>query len=532
MLCANEYDKVTKHLINFSFFSPQESSKQPSQVSSRSSFLFPQNMEALSGFYARCPRGQQHYIEYGVDESFFAVKERVARSVGVAVSSVELRVDDVLLGDEDSEDLATADSGVVPFCVVDVACGRAKAREALEDLGVILSPRSLAESAQRGRLQVLKLLVASGIEPTKATSALGATPLFSAIASGQIQTADYLLTLRGSADESTALGETPLMEACKVASYNAVQLLLKHGADPTKCDAYFVTPFGHLIQSIKGTVASILDPSERNQRHKNAAAFFAETLSIAEELSRREDFLDVISESALKRRKVLGGDAEPRPGALLMLSEISATLKQRSSHQTQIRRHIGSRPPPRMMPGSPSKNLGAAAQRSATVFLKSFQAVLRDKARTMLSGANKRSLHAAVCIGSRKDVLLNVLCGVDVNTVSSLGETPLCIAVRRRDLMMTEMLVNVLGADPSLPDVEGISPLMHAAQTGCTWLVNFLLLQTPSLKHCDRHGANLHDHAMAGGSENIVAIVNKACGKSGRWCPTEEGFEEVTGESF
>ena len=134
-------------------------------------------------------------------------------------------------------------------------------------------------------------------------------------------------------------------------------------------------------------------------------------------------------------------------------------------------------------PASPPSSAAPAEHAFATRFCQPFMALLRRGAEAALDGCCEGSRRGGPAPGSRKGVaaaahageaaavylhvLLAVLGGAArgaaASARNSFGEPALCVACRRGHGATAAMLAGPCGADVNEADVEGLTPLMHAA---------------------------------------------------------------------
>lgn len=146
-------------------------------------------------------------------------------------------------------------------------------------------------------------------------------------------------------------------------------------------------------------------------------------------------------------------------------------------------------------------NLTGTGTRSAL-----FEAAMHGHARIVQALLRVGAHVEAVTLGSRVRSFPVYTSGlVDVE-----GVTPLIAAAEGGHVQVVRMLVDA-GADVNRADGGGFTPLMGAARTGHVGLVKFLLERGANLEAVDASGKNARTHAVEFTHRNdIVAILLKA----------------------
>ena len=93
--------------------------------------------------------------------------------------------------------------------------------------------------------------------------------------------------------------------------------------------------------------------------------------------------------------------------------------------------------------------------------------------------------------------------GVDLNTINSLGETPLHIAVWENNLELSQMLITE-GADIEPVDLKGQTPLIAATYNENIPIVELLLLNGARSGHHLPHFYIAHQEKRSDGKYNVI----------------------------
>ena len=94
----------------------------------------------------------------------------------------------------------------------------------------------------------------------------------------------------------------------------------------------------------------------------------------------------------------------------------------------------------------------------------------------------------------------------DINSRDDFGETRLFSAVSDEDFKLALSLLKK-GADPDIPENNGITPLMDAASAGNMKLVKLLLDHQADPYRLDHSGSNAIDYAIAQDEDDVVELL-------------------------
>ena len=116
-------------------------------------------------------------------------------------------------------------------------------------------------------------------------------------------------------------------------------------------------------------------------------------------------------------------------------------------------------------------------------------------------------LHAAAQCSDTAFVALALNAGVPVNSVNSIGETPLAVALFFEDMDVLRQLIRA-GADVNVRDNNEFTPLWRAITTGSAAAISLLLENGARTDIPNKSTGNYPLHlAVLGGDKNIVAAL-------------------------
>lgn len=130
---------------------------------------------------------------------------------------------------------------------------------------------ALMYAAEKGNMQIMKMLVAAGAE-VNTTGFNGATPLFHAILSNDFQATKYLLEQGADPNVKDDFGVTPLLYTAATNQYQSADLLLFYHADPDVRDAEGNDPLMTAVTFENLETSDVLlqnglDPDTRDHRN-------------------------------------------------------------------------------------------------------------------------------------------------------------------------------------------------------------------------------------------------------------------------
>lgn len=109
----------------------------------------------------------------------------------------------------------------------------------------------------------------------------------------------------------------------------------------------------------------------------------------------------------------------------------------------------------------------------------------------------------------RLNNFFNSLTGNNINKKNPQGETRLYIAAREGNKADVRRLLHE-GADPNIPDANGLYPLHQAAYWGETEIVDLLLKAGANVNADNGRGwTPLHSAALAGGMKSRKNVIDK-----------------------
>jgi ankyrin repeat protein len=125
-----------------------------------------------------------------------------------------------------------------------------------------------------------------------------------------------------------------------------------------------------------------------------------------------------------------------------------------------------------------------------------------------LRGTNISSLYQAVVGNRHQSVVVLIEGGADVNLASSMGATPLRVAVERRYVDLVKLLIANKKTDINFADKEGCTPVFAASEKGYSDVLTLLLKQGASVKLNKEGGVTpLHAAAYHGQAEAAKLLI-------------------------
>lgn len=121
--------------------------------------------------------------------------------------------------------------------------------------------------------------------------------------------------------------------------------------------------------------------------------------------------------------------------------------------------------------------------------------------------AGYRPLHAAAEKGHADVVKYLLINGADANPRSKQAETPLWVAARSHDDATVAEILAEHRAEVDAVDVQGVSPLIVAAETGHPAMVRFLLSKGALVERRSHDGRTALHHAAENGHEDVVEAL-------------------------
>ena len=314
-------------------------------------------------------------------------------------------------------------------------------------------------AAERDDLESADLLIRAGAN-VKAANRYGVTPLAVACVNGNAALIEKLLQAGADPNSASPEGETALMIAARTGKVEAVKMLLAHGANV------------HAKESWRGTTALMWAASENNAAviqalvetgadiHARAGNGFTPLMFAA-----RDGAIDAVRTLLAARANV--NDALPDGTSTLVLAiinanyELAAVLLDNGANPNiadprgsalhalaWVRRPGYANQPPRV----PTGNLDSL-----------------ELAKALLAhGANPNVRIAWKEIKFDRNagaVKLPPNIAVGRNWISFNGATPFYLATKHCDVALMRVLA-AGGADPLLPTVQNVTPLMAAAGLG------------------------------------------------------------------
>ena len=319
-------------------------------------------------------------------------------------------------------------------------------------------------AAARNDLAIARALIGAGADVT-AASRYGVTPLQVACLNGNAPIVELLLKSGADAKASTPAGETALMTASRTGVADAVNLLLAHGADPNVKESLrgqtalmWAAGEGH-SDAIKALLERGADLKARSNAGWTPFLFAVRDghVDAAQTLLHAgadvNDALPVNTGGSRRRPEgAPGGADDPRGLSALHLAvasrhyELAAILLDKGADPnaagpgwTALHHLTWVRKPGQGTNGPPPRGSGHT---DSTELI----------GRLAKAGAN---LNARV---TRRPT-------AGTTALNFVGGTPFFLAARTADVEMMRLLV-ALGADPTLPNDDGTTPLMAAAGAG------------------------------------------------------------------
>jgi ankyrin repeat protein len=329
-------------------------------------------------------------------------------------------------------------------------------------------------AAQSDEVEAAALLIGAGANP-KALTRYGVAPLALACHNGSPRMIDVLLRAGADVNAASPEGETALMIAARVGKVDALKLLLEHGADVNAQESWkkqsalmWAAGEGH-TQAIAALLASGANLQARSKAGFTPLLFAVRNghLEAAKLLvDRGAQPNDRVENAGPTQdrygRKQTAADATTSALGMAVINayyELAAMLLDRGAdpnvadprgsvlHALAFMRRPGSGNPP-----LPTGNLDTL-----------------DLARSLLAhGANPNARIAWKEIAFDRDLAATKLppnIPVGRNFLSFVGASPFYLAAKHGDVALMRLLVEH-GADPKLPTVQGVTPLMAAAGLG------------------------------------------------------------------
>ena len=312
----------------------------------------------------------------------------------------------------------------------------------------------------------MKLLVGAGAN-VKAANRYGVTPLALACVGGNAAMIETLLKAGADANSASPEGETALMTASRTGKVEAVKVLLAHGARAGKKERWRGTT-ALMWAAAEGHAAVARVLIEGGVDHADVHARSKAGLT---------PLLFAVREGRLEAVRTLltGGanvnDTAPDGTSALVLAiinahfELAAMLLEKGANPNA--------PDPR---GSalhalawirrPGRAPGAVAQPVPTGVLDSLElakALLAHGANPNARIAWKEKKKAGFSLGTEVDLPPDIAIGR--NYLIFGGATPFYLAAKSSDVDLMRVLI-ANGADPLIPTVQNVTPLMAAAGVG------------------------------------------------------------------
>lgn len=328
-------------------------------------------------------------------------------------------------------------------------------------------------AAQRGDVDVVRALLAAGA-PVDARTRHGVVPIALAALGGDAAVVGALIRAGADVNAATPEGETPLMAAARVGRVETLRALLEAGARVNDRESWrgqtalmWAAGEGH-AEAIAALVAQHADVGARTKSGFTALHFAVRNghLDAVRALLQRGADPDDRVENAAPATDRYGrrAGADPPTSALGMAIinahyEVALALVEAGAnpniadprgsmlHALAFMRRPGSGNPP-----LPTGRVGTL-----------------ELAKALLThGANPNPRIAWKEIAFDRDLAATKLppnIPVGRNFLSFIGATPFYLAAKHADVAYMRLLVEH-GADPKLPTVQGITPLMAAAGLG------------------------------------------------------------------
>lgn len=317
-------------------------------------------------------------------------------------------------------------------------------------------------AVDRDATEIVQQLIRAGAN-VKATNRYGATPLWLASLNGNAATIGMLLEAGADPGAASEEGETALMVAARTGRLDAVNALLARGADPNVKENWrgqtalmWAAAEGHPAV-VDALIARGADVQARSNGGFTPLLFAAREGRIAAVEALMKAGADMNDALPVRRRPAQNAAATPAapetgPNAFLLAAgnahyELAAWLLDRGAdpnaapqgytalHQVSWVRKAG-------IAGSNNP----APQGSGTMDSLTFVRALVTKGATLDARVTRRP-------------------SMGVTTLNSIGATPFLLAARTADAPLMKLLAD-LGANPTLTNEDGSTPLMVAAGLG------------------------------------------------------------------
>jgi ankyrin repeat protein len=335
-------------------------------------------------------------------------------------------------------------------------------------------------AAERGDVETSDLLIRAGAN-VKAVTRYGVTPLSLACISGNAALVEALLKAGADANGTSPEGETPLMTAARVGKVDTLKVLVAHGAEVNAKENWkgqsaimWAAGEGH-TEAIRTLTEVGADINARSKGGFSPLLFAvrnghleAARLLIASGADPNDKVMGSAPAGGMSGRgnvttgRQPGGDVSTSALGMAIINgayELAAMLLEKGAdpnipdprgsalHALAFMRRPGSG-----NPALPQGNLDTL-----------------DLAKALLAhGANPNARITWKEIVFDRDLAATRLppnIPVGRNFLSFIGATPFYVAAKHGDVALMRLLV-ASGADPKLPTVQGITPLMAAAGLG------------------------------------------------------------------
>jgi uncharacterized protein len=402
---------------------------------------------------------------------------------------------------------------------------------------------ALHYAAQIDDLEIADLLMASGAN-AKAVNKYGVTPLSLACTNGSAAMIEKLIAAGADAKSSLPEGETALMTASRTGKLDAVQVLLKHGADVNAKETWrgqtalmWAAAEGH-VAVVEALIQAGADMHARSKAPPARVNPY-ETPTVS---SKAAPVTTPASTSTDEKTPVAGA----RRGAARPNDFTPFLFAVRNGHIPVVKALLAAGQDPNEMLGDGTGALVLAAMNARY----ELGVVLLDHdARPNADGSGFTALHQVVwtrrpnihktpaavpsgnldSIGFAKALIAH---GANVNAretkepndgnlgkLKRIGATPFLLAAKGADPEMMRVLL-ALGADPTIPTNEHITPLEAAAGVGVYRVaespgtndeafecVKIALEHGGEINHVDDIGRTAMHGAALRGANNIVQYL-------------------------
>ena len=284
----------------------------------------------------------------------------------------------------------------------------------------------------------------------------GVTPLVIACQNGNAAVATLLLKSNAGANDKLSGGETPLLIAARTGNQELVQALLEHGADPNATERQGQTP---LMWAAAEGNTQVVDTLVESGADLNASLKSGFTAMM---FAARDGRMNVVKSLIAAGVDVNAAMTPKKKGKRVPRKGTSAlTLAVESGHFELAMYLVTCGADPN------DQRSGYTPLHSLSWVRKPNRGEEPDGDPPPRGSGNLTSLDFVRAI---------VDAGADVNTrlkhgkrgkavLNRRGATPFLLAAKTADLPLMQLLVE-LGADPSLANAEGATPLMAAAGVG------------------------------------------------------------------